>query len=68
MRSPPAPARASQSEFLKEERRTLGEWWYRQEYECHFLDAQSQAFSREDIERAFDTEVRPWDVLSSAWT
>jgi hypothetical protein len=50
------------SEFLEEERRELGEWWFRQEYECMFLDAQSQAFSRDDIDRAFDEEVVTWNV------
>jgi hypothetical protein len=25
-------------EFLEEERLTLGNWWYRQEYFCEFLD------------------------------
>ena len=47
-------------EFLAEEQRTLGEWWYRQEYECTFLDAQSQAFRREDVDRAFSDEVSVW--------
>ncbi len=47
-------------EFLAEEWRTLGEWWYQQEYECKFLDAESQAFRREDIDRAFTEEVEPW--------
>jgi hypothetical protein len=57
------------AEFLEEERRAHGEWWFRQEYECSFLDAQTQAFARDDIERAFAEEVRPWDLLSSsAWT
>lgn len=46
--------------FLAEERRTMGEWWFRQEYECAFLDAQSSAFRREDIERAFAVEVETW--------
>ncbi|HUY77452.1 MAG TPA: terminase family protein [Ktedonobacterales bacterium] len=39
--------------FLAEERRNMGDFWYRQEYECQFEDAQTQAFRREDIERAF---------------
>jgi len=47
--------------FLEEERRSLGEWWYRQEYCCEFLDAQTQAFGREDVERAF-TEVQTWTL------
>ena len=38
-------------EFLEEERRTMGDWWYQQEYGCKFLDAQSAPFRTEDIER-----------------
>ena len=38
----------------------MGEWWYRQEYECEFLDAQSQAFRREDVDAMFTEEVEPW--------
>jgi terminase large subunit-like protein len=48
--------------FLAEERRTIGDWWYRQEYECAFLDAQSSAFRLADIERAFSEEVEQWDL------
>lgn len=46
--------------FLEEEQRTMGEWWYRQEYLCQFLDAQTQAFTRDDIDRAFAEELEPW--------
>jgi len=49
-------------EFLEEERRTLGEWWYEQEYMCRFLDAETQAFRREDIDRAFEEEVEAWEL------
>jgi len=49
-------------EFLAEEREHLGEWWYRQEYLCEFLDAETQAFRREDIDNAFKEEVLTWDV------
>src|SRR5262249_56619828 len=34
--------------FLEEERRALGPWWYAQEYECVFADAQTAAFGLED--------------------
>ena len=44
-------------DFLAEERRNVGEWWFTQEYLCEFLDAQSQAFRREDIEEMFSEEV-----------
>lgn len=47
-------------DFLAEERRSIGEWWYRQEYQCEFLDAETQPFGREDVERAFEEEVEPW--------
>lgn len=47
-------------EFLEEERRTLGDWWFRQEYEGEFQDAHNQPFGRDDIERAFEDEVEPW--------
>lgn len=51
--------------FLEEERRTLGEWWFRQEYECQFEEQASQAFRSEDIEAAFATheEVEIWQLL-----
>lgn len=47
--------------FLEEERRTLGEWWFEQEYHCQFLDAETQAFRTEDIERAF-VDVEQWEL------
>jgi hypothetical protein len=46
--------------FLAEEARTLGEFWYRQEYECRFMDAQTASFRREDIDRAFVEETEVW--------
>ncbi len=48
--------------FLEEERRTIGEWWYSQEYLCQFLDAESAAFRRVDIDRAFSKEIETWDI------
>lgn len=56
------------SAFLKEEKDSMGEWWFSQEYECKFMDSATTAFSLEDIENAFDSEVKPWELLSSAWT
>lgn len=49
-------------EFLEEERRAMGEWWFAQEYACDFLDAETQPFGREDVERAFEEEVEAWDL------
>jgi hypothetical protein len=47
-------------EFLEEERQTLGAWFFAQEYECRFMEAETQAFRREDVERMFEQEVEPW--------
>lgn len=49
-------------EFLAEERRTMGAWWFSQEYECQFCEAESQPFSRADIDRAFSEEVEQWSL------
>jgi hypothetical protein len=49
-------------EFLAEERRTMGDWWFRQEYECDFLDAETQPFARDDIEGAFEERIEPWNL------
>ncbi len=50
------------ADFLAEERATMGDWWYSQEYGCQFLDAQSAAFRREDIDAAFSDEVDTWEL------
>jgi hypothetical protein len=49
-------------EFLEEERRTIGEWWFSQEYGCVFLDAESAAFGRAEVDRMFEEEVIPWTL------
>lgn len=46
-------------EFLAEERSALGEWLYRQEYFCEFVDAESQLFMTADVLAALDPNVRP---------
>ncbi len=45
--------------FLEEEKASLGEWWYQQEYECSFSDTTDQVFRTADIERAFSDDVPP---------
>jgi hypothetical protein len=49
-------------EFLEEERLTMGPWWFAQEYECKFMDAQTSAFRSEDIARIVSPEVATWDL------
>ena len=46
-------------EVLEEERRTLGDLWYRQEYECEFVDAVSGVFDRDLVEGAITDTVAP---------
>lgn len=53
------------AEFLEEEKRSMGEWWFSQEYLCKFLDAETQPFGLEDIERAFEEEVETWNLGSA---
>jgi hypothetical protein len=45
--------------WLEQERRAIGDWWYRQEYMCEFVETTDQVFSYEDIRRALDTTVKP---------
>lgn len=49
-------------EFLQEERESLGQWWFAQEYQCEFLDAESSAFRSQDIEHAFSDGVETWNL------
>ena len=46
-------------QFLSEERRALGERWYRQEYLCGFEDTVDAVFAWADIQAALSDEVRP---------
>jgi len=51
--------------FLEEERNTLGERWFRQEYLCDFEDSVSGVFDRDLVHRAITDKVKPlrvdWD-------
>lgn len=46
-------------EFLEEERRSLGDFWYRQEYGCEFVESVDQVFGYELIMNAISTNVKP---------
>lgn len=47
-------------EFLEEERKSLGEWWYQQEYLCEFEESVTSVFRAEDIQAALSEEVQKW--------
>jgi len=46
-------------QFLAEERASLGERWYRQEYQCSFEDVVGAVFSYEEIQRCMTDDVEP---------
>ena len=46
-------------EFLQQERKTMGEWWFRQEYLCEFVDTDDGVFDRELVEAALSKELEP---------
>jgi hypothetical protein len=46
-------------QFLEEERRSLGEWWFRQEYMCEFMEALDNLFSYDLINKAVNSDIKP---------
>ena len=48
--------------FLEEERRTLGEIWFRQEYMCSFEESMSRVFASEDIRELMSEEFEAWAI------
>ncbi len=50
------------ADFLKDEEAELGQWQFRQEYLCEFVDTAEQLFASAVIEAALSSEVKPlWD-------
>lgn len=47
------------SEWLKEERARIGDWWFAQEYQCEFVDTEDSVFSYRDVMSAVDPTVKP---------
>lgn len=46
-------------EFLEEQKQSLGERWFRQEYLCSFEETIDQIFSTESVLAAFDSQHEP---------
>lgn len=46
-------------DFLEEERAALGDWWYRQEYCCEFVEPEDQVFGYETILAAISDDIAP---------
>lgn len=45
--------------FLEEERATMGDWWFSQEYLCEFREAEDNVFSHAEIRAALDDSIEP---------
>lgn len=45
--------------FLEEEKRSLGDWWYRQEYLCEFVELIDQVFGYEMVMSAMSSDIKP---------
>lgn len=52
-------------EWLADERASIGDFWYRQEYLCEFLDAAGQMFATDDIAAIFGEYFEPRRELPS---
>lgn len=50
--------------FLAEEKVTMGDFWFAQEYLCQFLDAQSSAFRQADIDAALAEDYALWNLAA----
>lgn len=46
-------------QFLAEERVSLGDWWFKQEYECQFVETEDQIFGHELIQSAMNPTIEP---------
>jgi hypothetical protein len=48
-----------QPQFLEDERVSLGEWTFRQEYLCEFVETHENVFSHDLISKAVSADVKP---------
>jgi len=46
-------------QFLAEEKASMGDRWFRQEYACEFVETVDSVFSYADVMRAMSEEVAP---------
>lgn len=46
-------------EFLEEERRAMGDWWFSQEYGCEFRESTDSVFSHAAVMGALSDDVKP---------
>jgi hypothetical protein len=48
--------------FLEEQRKSMGDRWYRQEYGCEFVESDDQLIRDDFIDRAIRSDVKPLQV------
>ncbi|MGE5445996.1 MAG: terminase large subunit domain-containing protein [Ignavibacteriales bacterium] len=46
-------------EFLEQERGSLGEWWFNQEYMCEFMETLDNLFGYDLINKAVSSDIKP---------
>ena len=46
-------------EFLEEERASMGDWWFSQEYMCEFRESTDSVFSHDVVMNALSDEITP---------
>jgi len=50
------------ADWLEKEAAAIGEWWFKQEYCCAFVDTADQVFRYEDVQAAYDDAVQPLEL------
>ncbi|MGH7499462.1 MAG: terminase large subunit domain-containing protein [Gemmatimonadales bacterium] len=50
--------------WLEAERNRIGDWWFRQEYLCEFVETEDQVFHYSDVVRAGRADIQPLFPLS----
>lgn len=50
------------AKFLEATRKTMGQWWFDQEFMCKFMDAETAAFSYDDVMATLSEGVETWNL------
>ncbi len=54
-------------DFLEAERKSMPDYWFRQEYFCEFLETEDQVFSYDLVMNAVSPEVKPLTFSEDKW-
>jgi hypothetical protein len=46
-------------DWLERERQAIGDWWFRQEYMCQFVETEDQVFRYDEVMGALDASITP---------